>query len=218
MAVLKGLLYIMYFVCGQKPDILIHKITVASKSNLEFRNRNKFRLQSCKRPDVCLWGKPKFLQGKGGKHLLKLMKTVGTSRVREAKAGLHSPYLTNEAGLQFLSPDDIMTGTDLCVIKTCSISSQNNPESTLDFAPDDWKKLKCMESAWVWQSYRPGDLCSDMLFLFGMESICLVRTYSGKEAVLDGYQPLAKLKTSFALGWHILGLISDTLYLMLTQK
>lgn len=57
-----------------------------------------------------------------------------------------------------------------------------------------------------------------MLFLFGMESICLVRTYSGKEAVLGEYQPLAKLKTSFALEWHILGLISDTLYLMLTQK
>lgn len=157
MAVLKGLLYIMYFVCGQKPDILIYKITVASKSNLEFRNRNKFRLQSCKRPDVCLRGKPKFLQGKGGKHLLKLMKTVGTSRVREAKAGLHSPYLTNEAGLQFLSPDDIMTGTDLCVIKTCSISSQNNPESTLDFAPDDWKKTEmygeCMGLA-VLQTWR----------------------------------------------------------------
>lgn len=27
MAALQGLLYIMHFVCGQKPDILIHKIT-----------------------------------------------------------------------------------------------------------------------------------------------------------------------------------------------
>lgn len=48
MAALQGLLYIMHYVCGQKPDILIYKITIASKSNLEFRNRNKFRLQFCK--------------------------------------------------------------------------------------------------------------------------------------------------------------------------
>lgn len=67
MAVLKSLLYIMHYVCGQKPDILIYKITVASKSILEFRNRNKFRLQSCKRPDACLRGKPKFFAGKGRK-------------------------------------------------------------------------------------------------------------------------------------------------------
>lgn len=53
MAALQGLLYIMRYVCGQKPDILIYKITVASKSNLEFRNRNKFRLQFCKDPCMC---------------------------------------------------------------------------------------------------------------------------------------------------------------------
>lgn len=74
---------------------------------------------------------------------MKLMKTVTTRRVRKVKAGLHSPYLTNEAGLQFLSSDDIMTGTDLCITKTCSVSSQkNNPESTLDLTPEDWKKTE----------------------------------------------------------------------------
>lgn len=98
-----------------------------------------------------------FCREREENHLLKLMKTTGTSRVRKAKAGLHSPYLTNEAGLQFLSPDDIMTGTDLCITKMCSVSSQNNLESTLNFAPDDWKKIemygKCMGLA-VPQTWR----------------------------------------------------------------
>lgn len=139
------------------------------------------------------------------------MKTVTTRRVRKVKAGLHSPYLTNEAGLQFLSSDDIMTGTDLCITKTCSVSSQkNNPESTLDLTPG-------LEKNWnVWRVHRFGNP-AELEPCAQIYSFSLVRRAStkrrqrvGRKAVLDRvqqeYQPLAKLKTSFALGWLTLGL------------
>lgn len=110
MAALPALLSITHDVCGQKPDILIYKVTLASQSSLEFRNRNKFRLQLCQAPRTCseekvevfaVAGLSRKREEKHQDQVIHASRTAEGCRGSTMKAAPHSHYLrfVSESGV-----------------------------------------------------------------------------------------------------------------------
>lgn len=78
------------------------------------------------------------------------------------KAGLHSPYLTKEAGVLevCVSADACLqtavARTDLYIRTRWGVSSQNSPESAFTLLPKERKKLKSTGIIWARQDSNTG--------------------------------------------------------------
>ena len=109
------------------------------------------------------------------------------------KAGLHSPYLTNEAGvLEVCISADVclqitVACTNVCITTRWGVSSQNNPESALDIVPKERKKLKSTGIIWARQDSNAGWESSTYTCSFSFVwSMSAVRRHRmGRNATLD---------------------------------